>query len=61
MAATTVATTAVAPVELGMDDGEAFRQVVEAFIVKQQTWFHCEESLIIARSPWGSNGPIPIP
>jgi hypothetical protein len=36
-----------APVELGMDDGEAFRQTVEAIVAKQQTWFHCEESLII--------------
>jgi hypothetical protein len=34
-----------------MDDGEVFRQVVETFIAKQQTWFHCEESLIIGRSP----------
>jgi hypothetical protein len=40
------AAAAPAPVELGMDDGEAFRLAVEAFIAKQQTWFHREESLI---------------
>jgi hypothetical protein len=34
-------TTWVASVELGMDDEEAFRQVVKAFIMKQQTRFHC--------------------
>lgn len=40
------AAAAAAPVELGMDDAEAFRLAVEAFIAKQQTWFHREESLI---------------
>jgi hypothetical protein len=29
------------------------RHSVEAFIAKQKTWFHHEESLIIAQSPWG--------
>lgn len=37
----------------GMDDGEAFLHVVETFIVKQQTRFHREESLIVTRPPWG--------
>ena len=43
-----------------MDDGEAFRQAVKAFIAKRQTWFHYE-SLIIARSPWGIKWPYPYP
>ncbi|KAG0538590.1 hypothetical protein BDA96_03G249500 [Sorghum bicolor] len=44
------AAAAAAPVELVTDDAEAFRQAVEAFIAKQQTWFHREESLILARA-----------
>lgn len=45
-----------APVELGMDDAEAFRQAVEAFIAKQQTWFHREESLVVARAAAAGGG-----
>nr|AGT17263.1 hypothetical protein SHCRBa_022_D05_F_250 [Saccharum hybrid cultivar R570] len=44
------AAAAPAAVELGTDDAEAFRQAVEAFIAKQQTWFHREESMVIARA-----------
>jgi hypothetical protein len=51
----------VVPVKLGMDDEEAFRQAVEVFIAKQQTWFHYEESLIIAHSPWEIKWPRPYP
>ncbi|CAD6230700.1 unnamed protein product [Miscanthus lutarioriparius] len=47
---------APAPVELGTDDAEAFRQAVEAFIAKQQTWFHREESMVIARAAAAAAG-----
>jgi hypothetical protein len=47
------AAAAPAAVELGTDDAEAFRQAVEAFIAKQQTWFHREESMVIARAAGG--------
>jgi hypothetical protein len=49
-----------APVELEMDDREVFRQMVTTFITKQQTWFHREESLIIARPKWGIKWPHPL-
>ncbi|XP_066309255.1 uncharacterized protein [Miscanthus floridulus] len=42
--------------ELGTDDAEAFRQAVEAFIAKQQTWFHREESMVIARAAAAAAG-----
>nr|AGT16814.1 hypothetical protein SHCRBa_012_A01_F_130 [Saccharum hybrid cultivar R570] len=47
------AAAAPAAAELGTDDAEAFRQAVEAFIAKQQTWFHREESMVIARAAGG--------
>ncbi|XP_062202879.1 uncharacterized protein LOC133905167 [Phragmites australis] len=37
---------AAAPEEWGAEDEEAFRRAVEAFIAKQQTRFHREESLV---------------
>jgi hypothetical protein len=48
---------AAAVAELGVDDGEAFRLAVEAFIAKQQTWFHREESLVARADAGGEDGP----